>query len=87
VYTALEGAIGCAVLLSRRGYDVWNWSNQAMLRAYVWLHQQANYPAGGNDGWQPVIINKIYGTSFPVPSASSITPGKNIGWGEWTHQP
>ena len=87
VYTALEGAIGCAVLLSRRGYDVWNWSNQAMLRAYVWLHQQANYPATGNDGWQPVIINKIYGTSFPVPSLSSITPGKNIGWGEWTHQP
>jgi hypothetical protein len=32
-----------------------------------------------------VIINKIYGTSFPVPS--SISPGKNIGWGEWTHQP
>jgi hypothetical protein len=38
-----------------------------------------------NDGWQPVIINKIYGTSFPVPS--SISPGKNVGWGEWTHQP
>lgn len=85
VYTGLEGAIGCAVLLSRRGYDVWNWSNQAMLRAYIWLHQQANYPAVGDDGWQPVIINKIYGTSFPVPS--SISPGKNIGWGEWTHQP
>lgn len=85
VYTGLEGAIGCAVLLARQGYDVWNWSNQAMLRAYVWLHYQANYPAEGNDGWQPVIINKIYGTSFPVPS--SITPGKNIGWGEWTHQP
>jgi hypothetical protein len=87
VYTGLEGAIGCAVLLSRLGYDVWNWSDQAMLRAYIWVNNVANYPAVSNDGWQPVIINKIYGTNFPVPSTSSITPGKNIGWGEWTHQP
>lgn len=84
VYTGLEGALGCAILLQRQGYDVWNWSDRALLRAFVWLHDQANYPAEGNDGWHPVIINKIYGTAFPVPS--SITPGKNIGWGEWTHQ-
>jgi hypothetical protein len=85
VYVGLEGAIGCAVLLSRRGYDVWNWSDQALLRAFIWLKDQADYAAVGNEGWQPVIINKIYGTNFPVPS--SISPGTNIGWGEWTHQP
>jgi len=86
VYTGLEGAVGCAVLLSRLGYDVWNWSDRAMLRAYIWVNNVANYPAVTNDGWQPVIINKIYGTNFPVPSISTISPGKNIGWGEWTHQ-
>ena len=84
VYTGLEGALGTAILLSRQGYDVWNWSDRALLRAFVWLHNQASYPAQDNDGWHPVIINKIYGTTFPVPS--TITPGKNIGWAEWTHR-
>jgi hypothetical protein len=84
IYTALEGSLGQAVLLSRQGYDVWNWSDRALLRAFVWLHEQANYPAEGNDCWQPVIINRVYGTGFPAPASSD--PGKNIGWADWTHQ-
>lgn len=84
VYTALEGALGQAVLLSRQNYDVWNWSDRALLRAFVWLHEQADYPAEGNDCWQPYIINRVFGTTFPTPASSD--PGKNIGWADWTHQ-
>lgn len=84
VYTALEGALGEAVLLSRQGYDVWNWSDRALLRSFVWLHEQANFPAEGNDAFQPYIVNRAYGTNFPAPLTSS--PGRNIGWADWTHQ-
>jgi hypothetical protein len=83
VYTALEGAIGQAMILHRAGYDVWNWQDQALLRAYRWLHEQANFPAVGNDTWQPHVINCYYGTHFPAPVPA--IPGKSVGWTEWTH--
>ena len=55
-----------------------------MLRSFVWLHEQANFPAEGNDAFQPYIVNRAYGTTFPAPTTSS--PGRNIGWADWTHQ-
>ena len=33
VYTALQGSLAHAVILDRQGYDVWNWSDRALLRA------------------------------------------------------
>jgi hypothetical protein len=84
VYEALQGALLQATVLARAGYDVWNWESKALLRAYVWLHNQANFPAAGDDNWQPFVVNKVYGTSFPAPEASN--PGKNVGWTCWTHQ-
>ncbi len=83
VYEALQGALVQAVILHRRGYDVWNWQDKALLRAFNWLHTQANFPAGGDDSWQPHIINHYYRTKFPAPVPS--LPGKNIGWTDWTH--
>jgi hypothetical protein len=83
VYTALDGALAQAILLRHAGYDVWNWQDKALLRAYQWLHQQANFPAVGNDTWQPHVINRIYGSSFPAPSKAS--PGKIVGWTDWTY--
>jgi len=83
VYEGLQGALAQAVILARLGYDVWNWQDKALLRAFVWLHEQADFPAKGDDTWQPHLINYFYGTSFPAPVPSR--PGKNVGWTDWTH--
>lgn len=83
VYEALQGALAQAVLLHRLGFDVWEWSDRALLRAFRWLHEQADYPANGDDTWQPHIINYYYGAGFPAPVPSQ--PGKNVGWTDWTH--
>lgn len=83
VYEALQGALAQAVILYRAGYDVWNWEDQAMLRAFMWLHDEADYPAQGDDTWEPHLVNYFYNTSFPAPIPSS--PGKNMGWTDWTH--
>lgn len=84
VYEALQGALVQAVILKRAGYDPFNWENRALLRAFQWLHTQANFPAEGDDTWEPHIINFFYGASFPAPVPSS--PGKNVGWTDWTHR-
>ena len=81
-WEALQGALAQAVILHRAGYDVWSWQDQALLRAVRWLHEQADYPAEGDDTWQPHIINHFYGTSFPAPVPAR--PGKNVGWTDWT---
>ncbi len=83
VYEGLQGALAQAVLLSKAGYDVWDWQDQALLRAFTWLHEEANFPAEGDDTWQPHVINYYYGTSFPAPVPAR--PGKNVGWTDWTH--
>jgi hypothetical protein len=83
VYEALQGALLQAVILSRRGYDVWNWQDRALLRVYRWLHEVAGFPAEGDDTWQIHLVNRVYGTSFPTRSPSQ--PGKNVGWTDWTH--
>jgi hypothetical protein len=83
VYEALQGALVQAVILHRAGYDVWNWQDQALLRASTWLHEHADYPAQGDDTWQPHVLNHFYGTSFPAPVPAR--PGKNVGWADWTH--
>ena len=57
--------------------------DQALARAYRWLHLQASFPVEGDDAWEIPIVNYYYGTSFPVPS--SVGAGKNMGWTEWTH--
>jgi hypothetical protein len=85
VYSALQGALAQAVILSRAGYDVWAWEDKALLRAFRWLHDVAAYPAEGDDTWQPHVINYYYGTALPAPVPSD--PGKNIGWTDWTHGP
>ncbi len=82
VYEALQGALAQAVILHRAGYDVWEWQDQALLRAFSWLNQQAHFVAEGDDTWQPHVVNHFYGTGFPAPAPSR--PGKNVGWTDWT---
>jgi hypothetical protein len=83
VYEALQGALAQAVIFSRAGYDVWNWEDKALLRAFQWLHDQADFSASGDDTWQPHVVNHYYGTNFPAPTPAA--PGKNVGWTDWTH--
>lgn len=83
VYEALQGGIVEAVLLYRAGYtDVFNWNDQAILRAYNWLYYVNNFSAGNDDTWQMYLVNHYYKTSF---STSPANPGKNMGWTDWTH--
>ncbi len=83
VYTALQGAVAQAVILSRCGYPVWNWEDKALLRAFKWLYDVAEYLAEGNDMWMLFVINHAYDESFPAPFPDK--PGKNVAWTDWTH--
>lgn len=82
VWEALQGATVQAELLRRRGYPAWQWEDQAMLRAVEWLHDQAGYPAEGDDRWIPWLVNQAYDRDFP---AQETSPGKNMGFTDWTH--
>lgn len=85
VYEALQGALLQAVVLDRAGYDVWAWQDQALLRAFRWLHDVAHFPAEGDDLWQPHVVNAAYGSDFPV-----VVPaghGKSVGWTDWSFAP
>jgi hypothetical protein len=83
VWTALQGALVQAEILHRAGYPAWEWEDRALLRTFRWLHEVADYPARGDDTWQPHIINHRYQSDFPAPVPSK--PGKIMGWSEWTH--
>ncbi len=83
VWEGLQGALVQAEMLSRLGYDTWNWSDKALLRAVRWLNDVANYPAQGDDTWQIPLINHHYDTSLAVEQPTR--PGKNVGFTDWTH--
>ncbi len=82
VYEALQGALLQAMVLSRAGYDVWEWGDRALLRAAQWLEREAAFPAEGDDTWQPWVINYHYGTNLRTVLPAQ--PGKNVGWTDWT---
>jgi hypothetical protein len=85
VWEGLQGALAQAIILHRAGYDVWNWEDRALFRAVRWLHEEANFPAEGDDSWQPHVVNHFYGTDFPAPVPSR--SGKNVGFTDWTFGP
>jgi hypothetical protein len=86
---ALQGIVVEALILSRRGYDTWNWEDRAILRALLFLRDLSiAYPespwwAAGDDTWTPWLINWAYGSSFPTDP--SVKPGKLMGFTDWTH--
>ncbi|MCR9259290.1 MAG: alginate lyase family protein [Pseudomonadaceae bacterium] len=84
VYEALQGAVAQAIMLERQGFKPWLWGDRALLRAFKWLHEHAEFPANGDDTWMPHVINRVYGTQFPAPLPS--TPGKAVGFTEWTYR-
>ncbi|HEX6885088.1 MAG TPA: alginate lyase family protein [Planctomycetota bacterium] len=82
VYEALQGALLQAMVLSRAGYPAWEWGERALLRAALWLAREADYPAEGDDTWQPHVLNHVYGTRLRAPLPAR--PGKSVGWTDWT---
>ena len=85
MYTALQGAVAQAILLDRCGYPVWEWEDQALLRAFKWLYQTADYPAVGDDLWMVPAINHAYGTNFTI--TPPFKTGKNLDWTDWVYHP
>jgi hypothetical protein len=84
---AMEGALTQALFLSRAGYDAWNWSDRALLRATQFLDETDRAAGGwwaeGDDNWMPWLINRAYGSQFRT--AMPTLPGKNFGWTEWVY--
>ncbi len=84
---ALAGAVVQAEILSRQGFDTWNWSDQALRRAVEFLdsvdRQYRGWWAENDDAWIPWLVNARYGTDFRT--APAVLPGKNMGWTDWTH--
>ena len=83
VYEGLQGALVQAVILHRAGYDAFAWADQALLRAFHWLHDQAGFAAVGDDVWAAHVVNHYYRSSFPA--AVPARAGKTVGWTDWTH--
>jgi hypothetical protein len=91
------GAIVCAEILYKNGYPtIYQDSDSALLRVVEMHHYLRSFT--GHGGWwldtqdeQFVIwiINKRYGTNYPVFFSGSGThddTGKNMAWTRWTHQ-
>lgn len=81
VWGALSGAVAQAWFLHRAGYPAFEWVSKAVLRAVKWPHDLGK-TATGDDAWLIPVINKVYGTNFPV---TGNEPGKGMGWTQWTH--
>jgi len=83
VWEALQGALAQAEILFRCGYDAWEWEDRALFRAATWLHAQCEYPATGDDEWQPHLLNFRYRAKFPTKSPAR--HGKSVGFTDLTH--
>jgi hypothetical protein len=89
----LAGVLVTAEILRRAGYaDVFDWQHKALLRAYTRLYDLSKLDprwweeaASGDDSWQPWLVNRIYKTHFPA--VTPTTPGRNMGWTDWTDAP
>ena len=81
-WEALQGSLVQAEILSRAGYDTWEWEDQALLRAVRFLYE-IEWPANGDDQWQLWMINHVYGTDYAAETPART--GKNIGFTDWTH--
>jgi len=81
---ALNGAVVTAEVLSRQGYDAWNWGSQALARAVRFLNGEGGLGWGpaNDDEWVIPLVNARYGTKYPV--AAPVGLGKNLGFTDWT---
>jgi hypothetical protein len=87
-WEALQGAVVQAEILSRQGYDSWNWQHRGLLRAADFLFAlDRRYPRSGwwaprGNAWIPWLLNRRYGTHFPAHAPARA--GKGMGYTDWT---
>jgi Alginate lyase len=87
-WEAMQGIVAQANLLTRQGYDAWEWGDQAVRRAAEFLfdlnerspHEDWAAPAGNE--WIPWLLNARYGTDFEAKLPAQ--PGKAVGFTDWT---
>jgi hypothetical protein len=90
-WEAMQGAVVQAELLSRQGYDAWNWGDQALRRAAQFLfglydrYGDKDWGAPRGDAWIPWLLNARYGTDFPATTPAP--PGKGMGFTDWSAGP
>ncbi len=80
-WEVMQGVYVSAELLNRQGYDIYNWSNKALLRAMDFMKRSAwsKWPGANYTVW---MANKRYGTNYPAEAA---TTGRIMSWTDWTH--
>jgi len=61
VYDALQGVTVETLLLAGQGYDVPNWSTQAVRRAFQWEYAVNAFPATGDDTWEIRCFSRLSG--------------------------
>jgi hypothetical protein len=84
VWGGLQGIAGQMHILSRHGYDAWNWGDLAALRAISWQHDpsRGDAPASGDDLFILPMIDCAFGTNFW--DGQIVDYGKQVGWTAWT---
>lgn len=82
-WEALQGLVVGATMLDRAGYQAFEWSSKAILRAVAWLLKN-KWPPSGDDRWQTYLINYAYG--LDLVTDQNATPGKNMAFTQWTHK-
>ncbi|HEY3523820.1 MAG TPA: alginate lyase family protein [Candidatus Limnocylindrales bacterium] len=83
VWEALQGATLQAEILAKAGYATWSWNDRALYRAADWLYEVNGFPAGGDDEWEPWLIDFRTGGGFAADSPAE--PGKNFGFTDWLY--
>ena len=82
-WEAMQGATLQALILDRAGYDAFAWNDRAILRAAGFLYDRAHWIPGGDDRWQPWLLNHVYGMTWAA--ASPAPAGKNMGFTDWLY--
>lgn len=81
-WEAMQGVVLQAELLSRAGYDAWNWSDQSLLRATDFLWRMGWDIEYTVQRYVPWIINARYGTDYPTRDAHF---GRVFGYTDWLY--
>lgn len=92
MWEGMQGYVVTSVILHRAGLVNVRAGDNALVRSMDMLYGQGEaalnnpiykYPAASDDTWIPWVVNYYAGTSYPTTSSS---PGKGMGWTDWTNQ-
>src|SRR6185503_10224938 len=81
---SLQGLVLQAELLSRAGYDSWNWSNKALARAARMVSRFSGWNQSSVSKHVPWLLNKRYGLGLPTTAAGM---GRGFGFTDWLYGP